>query len=63
MSAVVTAVESLLGSFSKELSEEALLDFIDRLVWMTDDNGEELFVARERWAVGDDRRLAMLANW
>jgi hypothetical protein len=58
---VIEAIEVLLKAFAKGLGEDARLEFIDRLVWTLEGNGDELFIARKRWAVGEDPELASLA--
>jgi hypothetical protein len=58
---VIDAVETMLKAFASGLTEQARLDFVDQLVWTLDDNGDALFAARERWAIGEDASFASLA--
>ena len=38
-----------------------IADVLQRLVWLTDDNGGEIELVRRRWLVGDDRFRAEVA--
>ena len=46
--------ELLLSRRPTELPPIALADVLDRLIWVTRDNGAGIAAARERWLLGND---------
>lgn len=55
------AVESLLARFHPAVTLEMKLDFLERLSWLVDDNGTELFEIRRAWLSSGNDDLVDLA--
>ncbi len=54
MTTTQEVMDFLVRRRAMELKLEVIADLFDRLIWILDDNGQELEVVREKWLEGDD---------